>query len=211
MVESELLFHCLRNDDQQTLLCFFHHSLPPDFAFVNVSVPGVEWLRFSPPALCVAAFYGSEGCFRTLLGHGADVNAGDSVHHSASHYAARGGATAILGILDGAGASFDGALAAAAEAAEYRSFCWLWALTTAGLGSNPLTSETVLHCAARGGDARIIDLLLSSPGVDPNATTEVFFLENFVFFFAKNVILSFSGPPCTLLPDAAAWMWLPPF
>jgi ankyrin repeat protein len=158
------------------------NGLDIDFVFPPTPNYGLTFMKFSPSCLCVAAYYNSERCLRFLLTRGADVTATDAHGNSPASYAASGGSLTVLSLLIDYNASLNGALEAAAKSPSFTAFVWLYSMTELPVGFNQQTSETMLHAAACGGDARIISLLLKRPDSDVNALTEfvVLFLRKFL-------------------------------
>jgi ankyrin repeat protein len=186
------VLNCLQSDNSQLLLWLLVNGLDSDLIFPQAPNDDIQnhpflhelpFLQFSPPCLSIAAYCNSESCFRLLISRGADVNRLDNRSQSPACYAASQGSLSILNILAFCNASFDGALQSAAESPNSSAFLWLYTMTDQVLGHNPTTSETILHSAARGGDPRIISLLLKTPEIDVNATTE------FVCHFPQKVLL----------------------
>ncbi|GBF91034.1 hypothetical protein Rsub_03889 [Raphidocelis subcapitata] len=133
-------------------------------------------------ALHVAALYGSAACAGALLAAGARVDAlNPEDGTSALHDAAAGGYTAILEALaraarrqlaplDGGGGGGEGAAAAAAAAGGGGGGGGAGAAAALGalVNARDEDGETALHCAARGGHAAAVSLLLGL-GADPRA------------------------------------------
>jgi hypothetical protein len=79
---SARVTRAVQNDDVDDLQDMIAYGLSIDFIHDTPADSDADLLKFSPPLVSLAAFYGAEKCFRYLLVNGANVELVDSVRSS---------------------------------------------------------------------------------------------------------------------------------
>jgi ankyrin repeat protein len=169
MISPKDIFRCFQSDDSDFLMLLFADNFHIDGTFPMDWQSGEGFLQHSPPYLSVAAYCGAERCVRLLLCHSADANAVDHLHRSVASYAVAGGCLSILRLLDEFHVSFDGSLCYAAQFGHFHIFWWLCTSQSADLEAVGADDDTILHCAATGGNAQIIRYILKHSEIGINS------------------------------------------
>lgn len=145
--------------------------------------------------LQLAAYYGSEKCFRFLLENGADPNLEDYIGLKVMHFAVLGGSHMIIQTLQKLGYSFDiGSISLVVECYRFPLFQWLNSVISINYEESFLQTGTIIHRAASGNNILIL-LFLISKGFNVNVfdnlnLTPLFYAATNRSIDAINLLLS---------------------
>lgn len=166
----------LKKDDINQLQSLFASDVINEnsiFTFRSLKIPSI--LKKSPSILGVAAFYGSENCFRYIIEMGASLEYKDDFQRKIEHFACAGGSSTIIQILVERSISFSSVDQNGNNCAYYAlvfhhldTFYWIWINYGTNFASSDINGNTLIHIAVMNEDKEAITFLIQN-GCDPNA------------------------------------------
>lgn len=116
-------------------------------------------LRYSPPLICLAAYFGSRQCFSLLQSKGASLTSFDLFRTPVTHFAAAGGSLRICKHLLSAHLSFAGAIFPAIEHGRSSIVEWLFSHELVQQTETDARGFSPLCVAVENGDLRILQIV----------------------------------------------------
>lgn len=176
------LFLCFKEDEDKHLKKLLIRGVNIETAFPRNWFGNDDILNNMPPLISVCVYFSAVKCFELLVANGANTEARDLLGKPVSHFAVAGGNLSILQQLDELGADFDDTIHIAARYGRFDAFFWLYS-TKRRQRMNMLfqNRNNLLHIAAKGGNARIVEFLITEEEYDVNQTNEVLLLL-FLFY-----------------------------